>query len=64
MEHTMELLDLCERLTKSNLIKLTEETSIGQWIMTPEYSVNHVDVKTFSNWEVAGIFMLCWNMEK
>ena len=60
----MQLLNLCKRLTRNNSINLTAEMSIGQWIMTPEYSVNHVDVKTFSNWEVAGIFMLCWNMEK
>ena len=60
----MQLWDVCKRLTKNDSTKVTEETSIGQWIMTPEYSVNNVDVKTFSNWEIGGMFMLCWNMEK
>lgn len=60
----MQLLDVCKRLTKQNFIDLTEETSIGHWIMTPEYSIDSVEVKSFSNSEIGDMFMLCWNMEK
>ncbi len=60
----MRLKDYCEELTKDKNRPMLPDAELGLRIMCPEYSIDHIDVKTFPKSEKEGIFILCWNMEE
>jgi len=58
----MKLVDYCNNLTRSTAISQTDYGHLGHRIMCPEYSINHVEVKTFPVLEADDIFILCWRL--
>ncbi len=60
----MRLKDHCYDITKKELERFESDTDMGLRIMCPEYSPDHIDVKTFPLTEKEDIFILCWNMEE
>lgn len=63
MEYGMRLKQYCLDIMNNNeAVNVT--TELGQRIMCPEYSVDHVDVKTFPLKEKEGIFVLWWNINE
>lgn len=58
----MRLKDYCMEITRNKAIPLQTEEELGRRIMCPEYSVDHIDVKTFLLSEKEDIFILCWDI--
>ncbi|HWT76479.1 MAG TPA: AraC family transcriptional regulator [Mobilitalea sp.] len=59
----MKLLEYCTKITKYEPNILKNDEKIGRRIMCPEYSIDHVEVKTFPLSDKDDIFILCWKLE-
>lgn len=60
----MKLAIHCKDITKNEVNILKDDENIGLRIIRPEYSTDHIDVKTFPLLDREDIFVLCWNMEE
>lgn len=60
----MRLKSYCMDITKHKDKPLLADTDMGLRIMSPEYSMDHIEVKTFPVSEKEDIFLLCWNIEE
>ena len=57
---SMNLKSLCERISRSDPNMLPEDSSLGQRIMCPEYSLSYEDIKTYPLSKNNRLFALCW----
>lgn len=57
---SMSLKSLCERISCNDPNMLREDSSIGQRIMCPEYSLSYEDTKTYPLPKNSRLFALCW----
>lgn len=60
----MDLKTYCLNITENNDKPLRPDSALELRILCPEYSVDHIDVKTFPQSEKEEVFILCWNMEE
>lgn len=60
----MKLKNYCIDITRKAPALFQSDKDMGFRIMRPEYSIDHIDVKTFPNPMKEEVFILCWNMEE
>lgn len=60
----MKLTDYCNKITKYEPNVLKEDEKIGRRIMSPEYSIGHVEIKTFPLSDKEDMFLLLWMLEE
>ena len=60
----MRLKNYCVEITRHTDKSERPNADLGRRIMCPEYSMNHIEVKTFPLSEKNDIFILCWNIEE
>lgn len=60
----MDLKTYCLNITRYKDKSLGSDTTLGHRIMCPEYSIDHIEVKTFLLSEKEDIFILCWNIRE
>jgi AraC-like DNA-binding protein/mannose-6-phosphate isomerase-like protein (cupin superfamily) len=62
----MTLSSFCTAITENRtdgIYPPAADAEMGHRIMCPEYSIDHIDVKTFPLPEKEDLFLLCWNIE-
>lgn len=59
----MKLKEYCDKITKYESNVLQKDEKVGQRIVCPEYSLDHVEVKTFPLKDKEDLFVICWNVQ-